>query len=177
MRAAFAEGTFPARGPGASRPNMQIPLPLHESAGIHGDRLPGNGPALIAGKEEGEIGDIISGRDVAERHAPQKPLPVCFVLHPLLVGHPAHPVAPQFGVDGSRNDTVAADAVLADVESDDFCESAQRCFGGYVDEKLRITPARRSSIDCLRTSRVHSMAAVTSMAIVAFQFSRVCSQM
>ena len=44
-----------------------------------------------------------------------------------------------------------------------------------VDEKFRMEPERRSSIDCFNTSRVHSIAAVTSIAIVAFQFSSVCS--
>ena len=39
-----------------------------------------------------------------------------------------------------------------------------------------MTPRRRCSIDWLSTSRVHSIAAVTSTAIVAFQLSRVCSQ-
>jgi hypothetical protein len=46
-----------------------------------------------------------------------------------------------------------------------------------VDEKLTIDPRRRSSMLWRTTSRVRSIGPVTSAAMVAFQFSSVCSQM
>ena len=32
---------------------------LHVSSGVDGDRLPGDGPALVAGQEQRQVGDIL----------------------------------------------------------------------------------------------------------------------
>ena len=48
---------------------IAVPSALHDATGVDGDRLPGDRPALVAGQEQREVGDVLGGGDVAQGDA------------------------------------------------------------------------------------------------------------
>src|ERR1700688_2464519 len=96
--------------------NVPVASALHVAAGINGDRLPGDGAALVAGEEQRQVGDVLGGGDVTQGDALKHAGPVRLLVDLQLLGHAPDPVAPQLGVDATGHDAVAPDAVLADLE-------------------------------------------------------------
>src|ERR1019366_560812 len=86
--------------------SFNIPHPslsLHVAAGINGDRLSGDGPALVARQEQCQVGHVLCRRDIAERHALEEASPMVLDVDTLLVGTPFDPGLPQLGVDALRH--------------------------------------------------------------------------
>ncbi len=112
-----------------------------------------------------------------------------FVVHPLLVSSTANPIPPQFSVNAARYDAVATNAVLADVKGDDLCQRTKRrlssdvvTLAGYPSVPSSGREVEDDSGSSLQhrllqhlTRTQHRRGHINLE--VAFQFSRVCSQM
>ena len=84
-------GTLPNATP-TGQPSMWPPAST--TIGLAGD-----GAALVAGQEQGEVGDVLGGGDVAQRHAGEETGALGLVVDALLGGRAPYPVLPQLGVD------------------------------------------------------------------------------